>query len=507
MRQSAKVKKKYSLFTGKQLLWLILPIVIEQIFSTSLGLFDSMMVSGIDTDGSSGLAVSNVDYVNNLIIQLFSAFATGGAIIPSQYLGAGDRDNANRSGKQMLMLVVLASLVIGALCLALNYPILKLFYGEVSQATFESQRTYFYVTAASFPFIGLFNACASLLRVQRRSLSTMISAGVSCVLNVGMNAVFLFALNMGVLGAGLATLICRAIPALFMLYLLGQKKNVVCVSIFGRFRFDWPMLKKILHLAIPSGIESCLFQLGKLMTATFVNVGCYVQEVEVDGVIHYINYQANGNSIANQINNIASVVGSGVGTSCLTVIGQAVGTGDADQVRYYMKKMFIISYLSNAVFVGLIMGTAQWLVLLYGYSAEAQRIGLNCLYFCLSFQFVTYPLSFTSPAILKATSDVKYVMYSAITSMIVMRVGLCFLLTTDKIPGLPQLGAMGYWIGMCADWALRSVLFNVRLLTGRWKKASGLIREAPQPAAAVAGGGTVGISDDGEDGDDISSDV
>ena len=90
MKQCAKVKKKYSLFTGKQLLWLILPIVIEQIFSTSLGLFDSMMVSGIDTDGSSGLAVSNVDYVNNLIIQLFSAFATGGAIITSQYLGAGD---------------------------------------------------------------------------------------------------------------------------------------------------------------------------------------------------------------------------------------------------------------------------------------------------------------------------------------------------------------------------------------------------------------------------------
>ena len=205
MKQCAKVKRKYSLFTGKQLLWLILPIVIEQIFSTSLGLFDSMMVSGIDTDGSSGLAVSNVDYVNNLIIQLFSAFATGGAIITSQYLGAGDGENARKSGKQMLMLVVLASLVIGALCLALNYPILKLFYGEVSQATFESQRTYFYVTAASFPFIGLFNACASLLRVQRRSLSTMISAGVSCVLNVAMNAVFLFALNMGVLGAGLAT--------------------------------------------------------------------------------------------------------------------------------------------------------------------------------------------------------------------------------------------------------------------------------------------------------------
>lgn len=481
----AKAKVKYSLFTGKQLLWLILPIVIEQIFSTSLGLFDSMMVSGIADDGSAGNAVSNVDYINNLIIQLFSAFTTGGAIITSQFIGAGNLDDANKSAKQMLFLVLLASLAIGGLCLALNYPLLKLFYGEVSQTTFEAQRVYFYVTAASFPFIGLFNACASLLRVQRKSFFTMVSAAISCALNVGMNALFIYGIGLGVLGAGFATLICRAVPAIFMLVLLTRKSNVVRVKLLEKFSFDRAMLKRILHLAVPSGIESCLFQLGKLMTSTFVNVGCYVQPMldsngvqmaDANGNLMWINVQANGNSIANQINNIASVVGSGVGTSCLTVIGQSVGAGDAEQCKYYMKKMFVLSYIANALFVGLIMATAPFLVNLYGYSQESRDIALTCLYFCLSFQFVTYPLSFTTPAILKATSDVRYVMVCAVVSMITMRVGLCFILTTDKIPGLPQLGAMGYWIGMCADWVLRSVLFMARLLSGRWKKASGLIK-------------------------------
>lgn len=497
MEKTKKIRKKYTLFTGKQLLWLILPIVIEQIFSTSLGLFDSMMVSNMPGDSSNaGLAVSNVDYVNNLIIQLFSAFATGGAIITSQYLGAQENENANKSAKQMLVLVVLLSVGIAGLCLALNWPLLKLFYGEVPPSAFGYQQIYFYVTAASFPFIGLFNACAALLRVQRKSLFTMISAAISCVLNVGLNAIFLFVAKMGVLGAGLATLICRAIPAIFMLVMLANRKNAVCVRIFEKFRFDGKMLKKILKLAIPSGIESCLFQLGKLMTSTFVNVGCYVQPVldangapvlDAAGNATYINVQANGNSIANQINNIASVVGGGVGTSCLTVIGQAVGTGDADQVKYYMKKMFVLSYIANAIFAGIILICVPWLVKLYGYTADAQQIGKNCLYFCLAFQFVTYPLSFTTPAILKATSDVKYVMYSAVISMLVMRVGLCFLMTTDKIPGLPKLGAFGYWIGMCSDWVMRSVLFLSRLLSGRWKRASGLIKE---PAAVTAEGGT-----------------
>lgn len=503
MTTAKRAKPRYNLFTAKALALLIVPIVIEQIFSTSLGMLDSMMVSNITVDSdNAGLAVSNVDYVNNLIIQLFSAFATGGSIITSQYLGANDSENANRSAKQMLFIVLLASIAIGGLCLALNYPLLKLFYGEVPESAFGYQRTYFYVTAASFPFIGLFNACAALLRVQRKSIFTMISAAASCILNVGMNAFFLFGLNMGVLGVGLATLICRAIPAIYMLVLLGRRKNTVCVRIFKKFRFEWSMVKRILKLAIPSGIESCLFQLGKLMTSTFVNVGCYVQPVldaegnavlNANGTAATINLQANGNTIANQINNIASVVGSGVGTSCLTVIGQAVGAGDPAQCKYYIRKMFILSYICNAACVGVILLSAPWLVKLYGYAPEAQEIALKCLYFCLCFQFVTYPLSFTGPAILKATSDVKYVMFCAVGSMLVMRVGLCFLLTTDKIAGLPQLGAFGYWIGMCSDWVVRSILFTGRILSGRWKKASGLLKASPAADAETETNGEAAV--------------
>ena len=151
-----------------------------------------------------------------------------------------------------------------------------------------------------------------------------------------------------------------------------------------------------------------------------------------------------------------------------------------DQTKYYMKKMFIISYVANTVCVAAIMASASPLLrLLYNYPEEAYAIATKCLYIAMSFQFVTYPLSFTTPGILKATSDVKYVMWSAIISMALMRVGLCFIFTQ-----VVHLGAYGFWIGMCSDWVLRSVLFLTRLLTGRWKKASGLIVE---PAAQPAG--------------------
>ncbi|MDE7087795.1 MAG: polysaccharide biosynthesis C-terminal domain-containing protein, partial [Clostridia bacterium] len=348
MEKSAKIKRKYTLFTGKQLLWLILPIIIEQIFSSSLGFIDSIMVSNMPGDSTSAsLAVTNIDYMNNLIIQLFSAFATGGAIITSQFLGAKDSDSAKNSAKHMLIIVIIASVVIAGLSVALNYPLLRLLYSDIdpSTQTFKFQSIYFYITAASFPFIGLFNACAALLRVQRKSMVTMSSAAISCGLNAGMNAIFLYVAKLGVMGAALATLICRAIPAIYMLITLGNKKNAVCVRIFEKFKFEKGMIKKILKIAIPAGIESALFQLGKLMTSTFVNVGCYINpvldenglQVIEDGVAKTINIQALGNSVANHVNNYASMVGSGVGTACLTVIGQSVGTGDVDQCKYYMK--------------------------------------------------------------------------------------------------------------------------------------------------------------------------
>ena len=466
MRKTLTVKNKYTLFTGKQLLWLILPIVIEQIFSTSLGFIDSAMVSRIDNLGHAGNAVGNVDQINNMIIQLFSAFATGGAILTSQYLGANNNQSARASAKHMLVVVTIMSVLIAGLCLALNNPLLKLFFGGVDSEVHSMSRTYFYITAASFPFIGLFNGCAALLRAQRKSLFTMISAGLSCILNFGANYIFIFNFNMGVLGAALATFICRAIPAVFMFCLLLNKRLPVHISFKEKFRFDFGMIKHILKIAIPSGIESALFQLGKLLTVTFVNTKNYVN---AEG----INIHANANTMAMYLNNIGSVVGGGVGTSCTTVIGQAVGTGDADQCKYYMKKMFLLSYIVNAVCVAAIMASASPLLrVLYSYPEESFDIALKCLYIALSFQFVTYPLSFTTPGILKATSDVKYVMWSAIISMALMRVGLCCIFTQ-----VVHLGAYGFWIGMCSDWVLRSVLFLSRLLTGRWKKASGLFRE------------------------------
>ncbi|MDE6613177.1 MAG: polysaccharide biosynthesis C-terminal domain-containing protein, partial [Clostridia bacterium] len=333
----------------------------------------------------------------------------------------------------------------------------------------------FYITACSYPFLAVFNACAALLRAQRKSMNTMLSGIISFFLNIAFNALFIFGFKLGIAGVALGTLLARIFPAAFTLYLMTRKSNLVRIKIFEKFRFNGKQLKDILRLGVPSGIENALFQLGKILVLVFIQIESYNVFVGFNsaGDALFANYEASANSVAYNVNTISSIVGNGINTSILTVIGQAVGSGNIGQVKYYIKKMLAISYVGNACCVAVTFALSPVLLNFYDISGEARSIAWKCLVLCLSLQFVTYPLSFGLPAVLKANSDMKFVMVAAVFSMLLMRVGLCYILTCDWVGA--HLGAMGLWIGMVADWGLRGLLFGARLVSGKWKKSSGLL--------------------------------
>lgn len=474
-----KVKQKYNLFTGKALFFLIFPIVIESALSMSLGMIDGLMASYAKSGSGDDIltAITQVDQISSLVIQLFSAFGVGGAVITAQLLGAGKAEDANRSAKQLVVITLIVSLVFMGVCLALNHQIINLLFGSAGEETKRNSYIYFYINSASFPFVAIFNSCAALLRAQRKSLNTMLSGIISFFLNIGFNALFIYAFKLEIAGVALGTLLARIFPAVFTLFLMTRKSNVVRIKIFEKFRFNGKMLKKILRLAVPSGIENSLFQLGKILVISFISIAIYNTVISVDGIEKITNFQTAANSVAYNINTVGSIVGNGINTSILTVIGQAVGTGDINKVKYYVKKMLTISYIGNACCVAVAFGLSPLLLNFYNISGEARDIAWRCLLLCLPVQIFTYPLSFGMPAVLKANSDMKYVMASSIFSMLLMRVGLCYILTCDWAGA--HLGAFGLWIGMVSDWALRGILFTGRYITGNWKKSSGLIKDYP----------------------------
>ncbi len=481
MSDRVKTKTKYTLFTNKALFVLIIPIVIESALSMSLGMIDGVMASHAKDAAGGDIvsAITSVDQVSNLLIQLFTAFGAGGAILTSQFLGAGRREEANKSAKQLAVIMLIISIVVMVVCMVFNRQIILLLFNEAPPNTIDYASQYFMIMAASYPFLAIFNCCAALLRAQRKSMNTMLSGIISFFLNIIFNAIFIYAANLAVIGVALGTLLARMFPAGFTLFLMTRKDNLVRIKVFERFRFNGRQLGKILKLAVPSGIENSLFQLGKILVIAFISIASY--RVFLDGnplnldPQNITNYATAANSVAYNINTMSSIVGNGLNTAILTVVGQAVGTGDIGQVRYYIRKMILFSYAGNALCVALIWAISP-LLINYAYNVPdaARDQAWQCLCLCLAFQFLTYPLSFGMPAVLKATSDVKYVMIAAIASMVIFRVGLCYVLTCDWANC--HLGALGLWIGMVTDWVVRSILFTGRFLSGRWKKSSGMLK-------------------------------
>ena len=123
------------LFTKKDLRKIIIPLVIEQALAVSIGLFDSMMVSSAGEAAISG--VSLVDTLNLLLVYIFSALASGGAVVISQSLGKEDFEKSRAATKQLIWVVTLTAILISTLSITFRGPLLRLIFGSISQDVSE----------------------------------------------------------------------------------------------------------------------------------------------------------------------------------------------------------------------------------------------------------------------------------------------------------------------------------------------------------------------------------
>ena len=192
------------MFSTKELWMLLIPIMVEQMLNSLMGMADTMMVSNVGSVAMS--AVSLVDSINTLVIQVFAALATGAAIICSHYLGKGDERGANKAARQIFLTVIVISLTITAGGLIFCRPLLRLIFGAVEPAVMEDSIIYFLITASSYPFIALFNAGGAFYRAGGNSKFPMQISIISNVLNIIGNAVLIFGCDMGVAGAAISTL-------------------------------------------------------------------------------------------------------------------------------------------------------------------------------------------------------------------------------------------------------------------------------------------------------------
>jgi putative MATE family efflux protein len=435
-------------FTAQDLIRLIIPLIIDQTLVSTLGMFDTIMVAGA---GESVVAsVSLVNTINILLNYLFTALATGGAIIAGQYLGRGDKENSGQAAHHLIIVSVLFSSAVMVLCLALNKPMLSLIFGNIAPEVMASARSYFYITALACPFIVLFNSGAALFRGMGDSKTPMINAALMNVLNIAGNAAFIYGLGWGAFGAGLATTLSRVVSAIAIMWMLRNPKRDISVRSYRLKNLDWEMIKRILKIAVPNGLENSFFQAGKIILISLVAI--------------FGTTAIAANAVGQSIATVAVIPSFSVGLATTTIVAQCAGAGEYKEADYYMKRLLKWSYIFMVALNALILLMSHPILGAYHLTEETFHLAWQIVMVHGIAAVILSPASFALPNAFRAAGDAQFPMWVSILSMLIFRIGSGYALAY-----IFGFGALSVWIAMVFDWLARSVCFAWRWKSGTWK--------------------------------------
>ncbi len=450
MRQTVTENR---LFSKKDLRKLIIPLILEQTLAITVGMADTMMISSAGEAAVSG--VSLVDMFNNLIISVLAALATGGAVVTSQCIGAGRREEACRSARQLVFTEAAITIGISVLVLLFHRQILGLFFGQIEADVMQNAIIYLIISVFSFPLLAVYDSCAALYRSMGNAQITLKISLLMNVINVVGNAIGVYVLKLGVAGVAIASLVSRGVAGVVLFTLLHNPDNLVFLT-REKFKVDATIVKRILFIGIPSGIENGIFQLGRVLVVSIIAA--------------FGTSQIAANGVANSLDSMGCIVGQAMSLAMITVIGRCVGAGEEGQVRYYTKKLLGETYFYTAVINSIILLLLPWILQIYGLGEETTRLSYILVMIHDGMAIFLWPASFVLPNMLRACNDVKYTMVVSIFSMITFRIGFSYVFGV-------HMGwmAVGVWAAMVIDWVFRVLCFVGRYLAGTWRKKCGLV--------------------------------
>lgn len=442
------MEQKAEVFSNQQLKEMIVPLFFEQLLIMLVGMADTLVVSYAGEAAVSG--VSLVNQFNTIFIYLFTALASGGAVVISQYIGRNQKDAAGASASQLLLFSTGFSMIVAGIVLAGNEWILRLMFGKVEESVMEACVTYLRISAYSYPALAIYNAGAAVYRSLGRTDVTMYLSVASNIINVIGNLIGIFVLHAGVAGVAYPSLIARIFSAIVITALCFRRKNGVFYRGKWIFRWDSAAMRQILNIAVPNGLENGVFQLVKVALSSIVAL--------------FGTYQIAANGVAQSIWSLAALAGVTMGPVFITVIGQCMGNGDADAAEHYFKRLTRITLLISSAWNLLIFLLTPFFMKFYALQPETKRLVIWLVLIHNVFNAAVYPFSGALSNGLRAAGDVKFTMYVSVISTIAVRLLLSWFFGI-----VLQMGVIGIAIAMVCDWSIRAVIFFWRQKSGNGK--------------------------------------
>ncbi|MEY8536272.1 MATE family efflux transporter [Blautia pseudococcoides] len=438
-----------SLFTNRDLKNLVLPLFMEQLLTMLVGIADIFIVSFVGEAAVSG--VSLVNSFNTIFIYLFTALASGGAVVISQYIGRNEPKIAGEASSQLFTSSVLFSIITAVLILLINRPLMRMMFGQVEQDVMAACVTYLRISAYSYPALAIYNAGAALYRSFGKTSTTMYISLIANTINIAGNLIGVFVLKAGVAGVAYPSFISRTFSAIAITILCFGGKNPVQYHVKWILSWKKKLQYQMLRIAIPNGVESGVFQLVKVALSSVVAL--------------FGTYQIAANGIAQSIWGMAALVCVTMGPVFITVIGQCMGAGDTQAADYYFRKLLKITLLFSLVWNGLIFAVTPILMHFYSLAEETKHLVIVLVLIHNICNAVAFPFADPFGKGLRATGDVKFT--TAISLFTTVGVRLVF----SVLFGITlNLGVVGIAYAMCLDWIIRGIIFWIRFKKNKWKQ-------------------------------------
>lgn len=439
---------KNELFTNKQLKAMILPLILEQFLMMLVGLADTFVVSFAGEAAISG--VSLVNSFNTIFIYLFTALASGGAVVVSQYIGNKKRENASEAICQLLMISTIFSVIIMVVILMGNDRMITAMFGRVEPDVRRACITYLQISAYSYPALAIYNTGAALYRSIGKTKMTMHISMAANIINVVGNLIGVFVFHAGVAGVAYPSLISRVFSAVLITVFCFREREGIRYDNKWIFVWNGKLLKQILRIAVPNGIESAIFQFVKVALSSVVAL--------------FGTYQIAANGIAQSIWSIAALISATMGVVFITVIGQCMGAGDIKQAEYYFRKLLRITVSISLLWNIGIFAVTPFIMRFYAVSEQTKQLVIWLVLIHNIGNSVIFPFAGSLGKGLRAAGDVKFTMGTSLFTTIGVRLILSLLLGI-----VFNFGVIGIAFAMCMDWLTRAVIFMIRYKRGKWK--------------------------------------
>ena len=445
----------------KAILTLSLPMIVAMSVQTIYNVVDAIWVSGLGADALSAVGFFFPFFF--MIMALSNGLGVGGGSAVSRRIGARDKSGANVVATHTILLMIILAICFS---LPLFFFIEEIFHrmgaGNITAIATQYARILFAGTIIIF-FSNIGNA---LLRGEGDATRAMYALTSGAVLNIILDPIFIYVLDMGVAGAAWATLVSISFAAAILFYWIFRKKDTYVSIHFNDFKLDITVIREILQVGLPAAMMQLSMSFSMLMLNLIV-----VQAGGTDGIAVF--------STGWRVATFGSLPLIGIATAVTAVTGAAYGSRaykKLDTAFSYAVKTGIIIEIVIALVIFLL---APQITLLFTLSQDAARISGDLIVFLrtMVFYFPTVSIGMLSSAMFQGTARGINSLIATIVRTLILTLPLTYILALYMGNGLP-----GVWWGIVSGNVTGSVIAFIwaRLYIGRlMKKESGPFTQIP----------------------------